>query len=343
MNDFRPETDNPIPVQDGQPVVLVTTRSFSSGSLDLDARLQAAGLEIVRRTDHELPMLEEVLPRAVAWIAGTAPVGADHLAKAPLLRILARYGVGCDAVDLAAAERAGVLVTNTPGANSVAVAEYALALLLSALRRVPQGDARLRSGDWSVRRGRQLGGSTVGVIGFGRIGQASAALLNKMGCQVQVHDPFVDPEMISSAGYRAVSLVDMRTQANAVTLHSPGGPCVIDATWVAECAEGQVIVNTARASLIDEDAVASALRRGRLFGYAADTLLAENVGSTQSPLLAADLQERVVLTPHLGAQTDEAIDRMGEMAVDDVLAVLAGKSPAHPVHHIPAATKESHE
>ncbi len=322
---------------DLSPVVLVTSRSFSSGTLDLSSRLEAAGLEIVRHLDHELSMLGDSLTRAVAWIAGTSPVTAAHFARAPRLRVLARYGVGSDAVDLAAAAKAGVVVTNTPGANSDAVAEFSLALMMAVLRGVPQGDARLRAGDWSVRRGRQLGGNTVGIVGFGRIGQASATLLAGLGCHVMIHDPYVEPETISSAGYQPASLDDVRTQARVVTFHSPGGPCIVNEMWLADCAQGQIIVNTARASLIDEAAVATALREGRLSGYAADTLLTETDGSDESPLLAADLQDHVVLTPHLGAQTDEAVDQMGAMAVDDALAVLAGEPPTHPVHFIPPA------
>lgn len=346
MSDASAEAGDPGAHNNLRPVVLVTSRSFSSGTLDLSSRLEAAGLEIVRHPHHELSTLGDSLPRAVAWIAGTAPVTAAHFAGAPRLKVLARYGVGCDAVDLAAADKAGVVVTNTPGANSDAVAEYSLALMMAVLRGVPQGDVRLRAGDWSVRRGRQLGSSTVGIVGFGRIGQASAALLTGLGCHVMIHDPYVDPEAISSAGYQPASLDDVRVKAKVVTFHSPGGPCVINEDWLADCAPGQVIVNTARASLIDEAAVAAALREGRLFGYAADTLQTETDASGESPLLAADLRDRVVLTPHLGAQTDEAVDQMGAMAVDGALAVLADKPPSHPVRFTPPApdsTGGSHE
>src|SRR5699024_2105108 len=123
---------------------------------------------------------------AAAWIAGTGPVTAKHLALAPQLRILARYGVGTDAVDLAAAAAAGVPVSNTPGANSEAVAEHALALILATLRAVPAGDRRVRAGDWSVTRGRQVAGATAGVIGFGRIGRALAGRLAALGCTILV-------------------------------------------------------------------------------------------------------------------------------------------------------------
>jgi D-3-phosphoglycerate dehydrogenase / 2-oxoglutarate reductase len=312
--------------------VVVTSRSFSRGRVDLVGRLEQAGLRVVRAAaDHAVESLRGPLVTAVAWIAGPAPVTADHFALAPRLTVLARYGVGVDAVDLAAAARAGVTVTNTPGANSEAVCEHAIALLLAALRSIPAGDRRVRAGDWSASRGRQLAGSVAGVVGFGRIGRGAARRLAALGCHVLVHDPFVSPDAVSADGHTAVPLAQVCATADVVSLHAPGGSRIVDDAWVAECREGQVVVNTARADLVDESAVAQALRDGRLFAFAADMLANEGHRQDSSPLLAADLADRVVVTPHLGAQTVEAIDLMGSLAVDGVLAVLEGRSPAHPV------------
>lgn len=312
--------------------VVVTSRSFSSGTLDLEARLAEAGLTVARGpVDHDIALLEPLLGTAIAWIAGTAPVTAELLALAPRLRVLARYGVGVDAVDLEAAHRAGIIVTNTPGANSEAVAEHAIALLMASLRAVPAGDRRVRNDDWSVTRGRQLHGATAAVVGFGRIGRAAARRLSGLGCMVLVHDPHVPDEAITAAGCLPATLDQVRTRADVVSLHAPGGRRLVDEAWTAGCRPGQVIVNTARADLVSEAAVASALRAGRVFAYAADTLDAEAGGAERSPLLADDLADRVVVTPHLGAQTVEAVDRMGSLAVDGVLAVLAGRRPAHTV------------
>lgn len=312
--------------------VLVTSRSFSSGALDLVARLQEAGLRVVRgSTTHDLDTLRPVLQDAVAWVAGTAPVTALHLDAAPALRVVARYGTGVDAVDVDAAARAGVVVTNTPGANSEAVAEHAIALLLAVLRGVPAGDRRVRHDDWSVSRGRQLGGSVAGVVGFGRIGRGVVRRLLALGCQVLVHDPYVAEDDVLALGATPVPLARLGSTAQVVSLHAPGGSAVVDTAWLSRCPAGQVVVNTARADLVDEPAVAGALREGRLAGYAADTLATEGGGGSASPLLADDLADRVVVTPHLGAQTREAVDTMGALAVDGVLAVLSGRPPAHPV------------
>lgn len=317
---------------DTRPTVVITSRSFSSGAVDLTGRLERAGLEVVRAaTNHDLEALRDPLAHAVAWVAGTAPVTKAHFALAPELRVVARYGVGVDAVDLAAARAAGVVVTNTPGANSEAVAEHAISLLMAALRAVASGDMRVRAGQWSVTRGRQLRGCTAAVVGFGRIGRGVAERLAGLGCRVIVHDPFVADADILATGYSPATLPQVRDEADVVSLHAPGGAVVIDDAWAAQARPGQTIVNTARADLVDEAAVAAGLRSGRLFAFAADTLASEAGEAGESPLLSADLIDRVVVTPHLGAQTIEAVDGMGTMAVDEVLAVLEGRPPAYPV------------
>jgi D-3-phosphoglycerate dehydrogenase len=311
--------------------VLVTSRSFSSGSRDLVGELRAADLEVVRGPPtHDLAALRRPLATAVAWIAGTGPVTERHLAEAPRLRVVARYGVGVEAVDLVAATARGVVVTNTPGANSAAVAEHALALLLARLREVVAGDRRARTGDWTVRHGRELGSLTVGLLGFGRIGHGLAQRLAGFGATVLAHDPYVAPETIRSTGAQPAAADELPSRCDAVSLHAPGGSRVVDAAWLQRARPGLIIVNTARADLVDEHAVADALRTGRIGGYAADVLSAE-AADTTSPLLADDLADLVVITPHAGAQTLEAVDRMGSAATADVLAVLGGTAPAHPV------------
>jgi D-3-phosphoglycerate dehydrogenase len=170
------------------------------------------------------------------------------------------------------------------------------------------------------------------VVGFGRIGRGVVHRLLALGCDVLVHDPYVADEDVLAVGARPVPLEQVCRTAQVVSLHAPGGATVVDAAWLSRCPAEQVVVNTARADLVDEHAVAGALRAGRLAGFAADTLATEGgTGHASSPLLTDDLADRVVVTPHLGAQTREAVDTMGAVAVDDVLAVLAGRLPTHPV------------
>ncbi|WP_420120162.1 NAD(P)-dependent oxidoreductase [Nakamurella sp.] len=307
------------------PTVLVTARSFGTGRRDLAADLSADGIRVLRGpADHRTlaPLLAEV----DAWIAGTGPVTDEHLAAAPRLRIVARYGVGVDAVDLVAAARRGILVTNTPGANSGAVADHAIALLLAALRGVTAGDKRVRGGSWTVgERARELGSLTVGVVGFGRIGRGVAARLRGFGCRVLATDPFVPADAVAAAGAEPVAPEAIAETCEVVTLHAPGDAVVVTQAWLAAAPPGLVLVNTARAALVDEAALAGALRAGRVAAYAADTLVAE--GGFESPLLAADLADRVTVTPHTAAQTVEAVDLMGLGAVTAVRAVLAGADP----------------
>ena len=303
-------------------VVLVTSRSFSSGDLDLRRELAEAGCTVVEGPpDHDPAALAPLLARADAWIAGTAPVTAALLDAAPRLRLVARYGVGVDAVDLAAAGARGVRVTNTPGANSSAVADHAVALVLAGLRHVAEGDRGVRAGRWQVRRTRELGRLSVGIVGLGRIGAGVAARLQGFGSELLGHDPWLPEERMTALGVAPVGLDELARRSDVVTLHSPGDDVLVDASFLAARPGRTLLVNTARAVLVDEDAVADALRSGRLGGYAADVLAGES-GGRPSPLLASDLLDRTVFTPHSGAQTVEAVDQMGRGAVDAVLALV---------------------
>ncbi|UJP09981.1 hydroxyacid dehydrogenase [Microbacterium sp. KUDC0406] len=312
-------------------VILVTSRSFSDGDLDLVARAATAGHRIIRGpAHHDLGELRALLHGADAWIAGTGPITDEHLAAAPELRIVARYGVGTEAVDLAAAAARRILVTNTPGANADAVADHAVGLMLAALRHTSDGDRRVRDGDWGVRRGRELGAATVGIVGFGRIGQGVAKRLSGFGPRILASDPFLPEDAVRAAGAVPIELDDLFRSADVITLHAPGGRRLVDAERLAGIRPGTVLVNTARPDLVDELEIARALRDRVLAGYAADTLDGDTAASA-SPLLAVDLEDRVIVTPHLGAQTTQAVDNMGRMSLDDVIAVLRGDDPAHPV------------
>ncbi|WP_051222738.1 NAD(P)-dependent oxidoreductase [Agrococcus lahaulensis] len=314
--------------------ILATSRSFGAGDRDLVAELEAAGHRVVRgASDHPVEGLRDALGEADAWIAGTGPVTAAHLDAAPRLRVIARYGVGVEAVDVAAATARGIVVANTPGANADAVADHAVALMLAALRSVAAGDRRVRAGDWSALRGRQLGALAVGIVGFGRIGRGVAARLQGFGPRILAADPLLDAPDVRSAGAEPVEFRAMAERCDLVSLHAPGGQVLVDAAWLDRLERPIVLVNTARADLVDEAALAAAIRDGRVAAFAADTLSGDTAASA-SPLLADDLADRVTVTPHLGAQTVEAVDAMGSMAVANALAVLEGRSAPHAVNRI---------
>lgn len=320
-----------------QPTVLVTSRSFSSGDLDARGQLESAGVRVVLGpADHDLETVRPLLAEALAWIAGVGPVTADHLDAAPRLRLVARYGVGVEAVDLSYADQRGIMVTNTPGANSGAVAEHALALMLSALRHVTAGDRRVRRGDWQVQRTRELGALTVGIVGVGRIGRGVADRLSGFGSTVLGYDPWVDEETFRAAGIAPTSLTEMATRSDVVSLHAPGDATLVDRDWLSMVKPSLILVNTARAMLVDELAVAEALAADRLQLYATDTLSAES--GTDNRLLDPQLTDRTIFTPHSAAHTVEAVDKMSGGAAAAVLAILSGDTPADVVR--PGPSKE---
>lgn len=293
-------------------VVLVTSRSFGSGDADPEARLRDAGIDVVRGDpEHDRELLADVLPRVTGWIAGTGPITDDHMQQAPDLKIIARYGVGVDAVDLDAARRRGIIVTNTPGANADAVADHTIGLMLAALRDVVAGDRAVRAGDWTARRGRELGSCTVGIVGYGTVGRAVHRRISGFGATVIAHDPYV-----SDAGVELVDLPDLAARADVITLHAPAGStALVDEDLLAACRPGTILINTARAALVDAAAVTAALADGRLYAAASDVL----DGDRTSPLLDAP---HTTLTPHVAAQTVQAVDRMGMAVADECLRVL---------------------
>lgn len=312
--------------------ILVTSRSFGSGKNDYSAQLAALGHRVVSGSpSHDLEALTADLADTDAWIAGTGPVTAAHLDRAPALKVIARYGVGVEAVELDAAAARGIVVTNTPGANSGAVADHTVALLLAAARQVAAGDRRVRRGDWRAIRGRELGAMAIGIWGFGRIGQGVARRLRGFGPRIVACDPYLDHQRAEELGVEPGSPEDL-ARCDAVSLNAPGGSTLVTREWLQGVRPGLLLVNSARADLVDEEALAEALRTGVIAGYAADSV-AGDVAGHDSPLLADDLAELVTITPHVGAQTVEAIDEMGRLAVENALAVLNGKQPPNAVGH----------
>jgi len=301
-----------------KPIVLISTRSFSTGDLDLNKILIDSGCEIRKiSTTHDLAEISTDLSEAVAWIAGVAPITSEMLDLAPNLKIISRYGVGVDSVDLIAAKDRGILVSNTPGANSNAVAELAISLIFAALRNLVASNSNVRANNWTAIRGKEINGMVVGVVGYGKIGKLVSNKLNLLGAKVLSYDPYVsDPALVD------LSLINKSAQL--VTLHSPGDEQIITKDWIENAPSGQIIVNTARANLIDETSLASGIRSGKIAFFAADSISTEISGG-DSPLFATDLTDKTLFTPHIGGQTDSSVDLMGSMAVENVLAFLAGK------------------
>ena len=314
-------------------VVLVTARSFGGSRPELREELEGAVRE-VRWNDLGRPLTGEELREAIAGVdgvvAGVDRFDAGVIAAAPRLRVIARHGTGTDAVDLDAARSAGVVVTNTPGANSVAVAELALGLMFALARRIPEGDRRVRAGEYGALTGVQLGGRTVGLIGLGRVGSEVARRTAALGCRVLAFDPAVSAEQAGAVGATLADQERVVAEADFLSLHVPVTEAtrdLVDAGFLRRMKGGAFLVNTARGELVVEDDLAEALQAGRPAGAALDTTR-EEPPRPGNPLLERD---DVILTPHSGAQTDEARAAMGRAALDDLLAVLDGRVPRHPV------------
>src|SRR3954466_8380305 len=230
-------------------------------------------------------------------------VDAEALAAADRLKVVARAGVGLDNVDVAAATKQGVLVVNAPTSNIVSAAQHAVALLLAVARRVPQADASLKAGEWKRSRftGVEVTDKTMGVVGLGRIGVLVAQRMSAFGVRLLAYDPYVPAARAAQIGVRLVPLDELLRESDFLSIHLPKTPetvGLIGERELALCKPGVIIVNAARGGLLDEHALAQALKEGRVGGAGVDVYSSEPC--TDSPLFGYD---NVVATPHLGAST----------------------------------------
>jgi D-3-phosphoglycerate dehydrogenase len=308
-------------------VVVVTPRSFGVDAPDLRAHLEA---EVGEARYRPGPLGEVELAEAVAdadgLLAGLDEVTEEVFSRSPRLCVVARYGVGVDRVDLDAARRHGVTVTVTPGANANAVAELTVAFLFCLARPLAAGRDRARAGEWPALHGIELSGKTLGLLGCGRIGSLVAGKATALGMHVIAYDPFLE-----DCPRELVDLDTLVTSSDFLSLHAPltpGTRGIVDRTLLAQMKEGSALLNTARGELVDTGALVWALELGPLRAAAVDVLDAEPPPPGH-PLLGRD---DVIVTPHMGPHTAEATTAMGRLALADLLAVLSGEAPAHPVH-----------
>ncbi len=269
-----------------------------------------------------LPALADV---DAVLIRSATKIDAEAIAAAPKLKVVARAGVGLDNVDVKAATAAGVMVVNAPQSNIVSAAEQAIALLLSVARRTPNANASLKSGEWKRSKftGVEILDKTVGVVGFGKIGQLVTQRLAAFGTSIIAYDPYVQPARAAQYGVRMVTLEELLRESDIITIHLPKTPETVGLIGERELAmvkPGVIIVNAARGGLVDENALAIALKEGRVGGVGLDVFATEP--TTSSPLFDFD---NVVVTPHLGASTDEAQEKAGVAVAKSVRLALAGE------------------
>lgn len=287
---------------------------------------------------------EDALCAAVAdcdalIVRSASRVTARILAAAPRLEVVGRAGIGVDNIDVAEATGRGVVVLNTPDANATTTAELTMAHLLSLSRNLPRADRSVREGRWerSALVGSEVQGKMLGVVGFGTIGRLVAARARGLGMTVLVQDPFVTREVIEAEGASCVDMAQLLAVADYVTLHVPVTPQtrgMIGPDELGVMKEGARLINCARGGLVDEEALAEALRGGKLAGAALDVFASEP--PTDSPLLELD---NVVFTPHLGASTREAQTAVGVQIARQVVTFLTTGEPVNAVNLPPVSAE----
>lgn len=299
---------------------------------ELAARLAALGLDLVTCPEADDERLFGLLPQTEVIWHSIRRADAAMMDAAPKLRLIQKIGVGVNTIDIDAARDRGIAVCNLPGTNARAVAEHALLLMLAALRRLPQFDAATRAGQgWSLDPAMQdglgeLGGRTVGLIGYGEIPRVLAPVLVALGCHVLYTARTERPDAVATF----VRLDALLAQSDVVSLHVPLSDetaNLIDAARLARMKPGAILVNTARGGLVDQAALTEALRTGRLAAAGLD-VLADEPADPADPLFGLP---NVVLTPHVAWITDGTFERSFALAAENVRRLAAGEALLHRV------------
>ncbi|MEM5313117.1 hydroxyacid dehydrogenase [Paraburkholderia sp. JHI869] len=300
-------------------------------------RLAQAGRRVLAAAQCEVVYIDDAQNAAqVAHILATQPIDAvisrtvdlsgAAIASCPSLRVICKHGVGVTNIDVEAATRHGIPVFTTPGTNTHSVAELTLALMLGAARKVNFYDSELRAGRWTrTGDGRQLHGRTLGLIGYGQIGRSVAAIAHALGMSVRAFDPVAAQAGAQPFVTLERSVEDLLAQADVLSLHCPVNAHtrnLLDAQAIARLPDGAIVVNTARGELIDEAALVAALQSGKLAAAGLDTFRNEPLGA-DDPLAALP---NVVLTPHVGGSTPDALDAVAVSAAETCLRYLRGEA-----------------
>ena len=304
-----------------RPVVLIAEKLAPSV---LDALGDGVEVRHVDGTDRPA-LLAAVADADALLVRSATQVNAEVFAASRKLKVVARAGVGLDNVEVPAATANGVMVVNAPTSNIVSAAEHAVALLLAVARQIPAAHETLQNHEWkrSKFNGVELNGKTVGVVGLGKIGQLFAQRIAAFGTTLIAYDPYVSAQRAAQLGIELVTLEELLERADAISIHLPKTPetkGLIGAEQLAKAKRGVIIVNAARGGLIDEEALAEAVKEGQVGGAGVDVFSTEP--TTESPLFNVP---GIVVTPHLGASTTEAQDRAGTDVAKSVALALAGE------------------
>lgn len=295
---------------------------------EIPGRLHGAGLELRCGSGRRSTPTAEViasLAEATAVIAGQESYTAEVFDACPQLRLVVRFGVGFDAVDVAAATERGVLVATIPGTTDGGVADHTLGLMIDLAHGISRADRAMRSGQWQPERGVDVGRATLGIVGLGRIGRAVARRAAGFDMRLIAHEPYPDLEFVAKHGVELMSIEEVFSQGDFVTLHLPSMPeteKIVDAAKLALMKPTAYLINTGRGNLVDEDAVYAAVKSGQIAGAGIDAWTIEPMTDPRWAEL-----ENVVLTPHCAANTSGVWSASAALAVDIVLQVLRGEKP----------------
>ncbi len=313
--------------------VLIGSKSFGQAFPDHIKELEKAGCEVIPngvggRAYRETELLK-ALRGVDGIVTGTDELTAQVINMADCLKTIAKHGVGLETIDLAAAKARGISVSSTPGAIHDSVADLTMALLLAVARNIILAHLNTKQGGWKSPFGVELKDKIMGIVGLGRIGKGVAVRANGFGMQLAAYDPYPDRVFAAKYEIELMELDDLLRTADVISLHAAVEQIeetLIDADRINMMKPTAFFLNTARGSLVDEIALAAALREKRLAGAGLDAFV--NEPPLNSPLLDLD---NVVLTPHMAGRTLEGVRRMGEITIENCLRGLRGETPLYPV------------
>ncbi len=313
--------------------ILIGSKSFGQAFPDHLRELEKAGCEVIPngvggRAYRETELLE-ALKGVDAIVTGTDELTARVINAADCLKTIAKHGVGLETIDVAAAKARGISVSSTPGAIHDSVADLTMALLLAVVRHIIPTHLNTKQGGWKSPFGVELKDKLIGIIGLGRIGKGVAIRAKGFGMKLAAYDPYPDGVFAAEHGIEFMELDDLLRTADVISLHAAAEQIeetLIHADRIHMMKPTAFFLNTARGSLVDEVALATALREKRLAGAGLDAFV--NEPPVNSPLLELD---NVVLTPHMAGRTFDGMRRMGEITVENCLRGLRGERPMYPV------------
>ncbi len=311
--------------------VLITPTSLQEHSKsEVLKKLKDSSLELVfnpkgrpLEEDELIPLLKD----CDGYIAGLDFITEKVLKECKKLRVISRYGAGYDRVDMVAAKKYGVTITNTPGVNAQAVGELAFALMISVARRIPYLNCMTKEGEWARSTGMEMKGKTLGILGLGAIGKVLAKCAMGCGMKVIAYDPYIDENYCKDQGIEPVTMDEVISRSHIISIHIPLNKetkHLIGSEAIEKMMDGVIIINTSRGGIIDEDAAYKGLKTGKIGGLGLDAFEEEPPGKL--PLFEFP---NVVTTPHTGAHTKEATELMAARAVENLMKILNGEDCAY--------------